>query len=176
LGLSETALVQQLLEERARLLAYVWAIVRDSHIAEDVFQEVSLLAVRKRSEIRDLAAFPTWLRKSARLCALRALRGVGKSPLLFSNEVLDNLDRAWDEQPSASTAEMAAALQHCLGRLAPRARRIVALRYQHKLGGDEVASRLDMKTHSVYVALGRIHRALRDCMLRALREKGVSRG
>jgi RNA polymerase sigma-70 factor (ECF subfamily) len=157
-------------------LAYIWAIVRDSHVAEDVFQEVSLLAVRKRSQIVDRAALPVWLRKSARLCALSALRRGGKSPLLFSNEVLDSLDRTWEEQGLAPNGEMAEALQQCIGRLASRAKQIVALRYQNKMSGDEVAARLKMKTQSVYVALGRIHRTLRDCMKRTLAVKGAPRG
>ncbi len=82
-SLSESDLVQRLLEERVRLLAYIWAIVRDSHVAEDVFQEVSLLAVRKRSEIVDQTAFPVWLRKSARFCALARSAGAA-NPRCFS--------------------------------------------------------------------------------------------
>ncbi len=66
---------------------------------------------------------------------------------------------------------MAEVLQQCIGRLASRARQIIALRYQNKMSGDEVAARLKMKTPSVYVALGRIHRSLRDCMNRAWRRK-----
>lgn len=168
--------MQRLLEERVRLLAYIWAIVRDSHVAEDVFQEVSLLAVRKRSEIIDREALPVWLRKSARFCALGALRKGGKSPLLFNNEVLDSLDRTWEKQELAPNGEMAEALQQCIGRLASRAKEILALRYQDRMSGDEVAVCLKMKTQSVYVALGRIHRTLRDCMKRSLAAKGVSRG
>lgn len=157
-------------------MAYIWAIVRDGHAAEDVFQEVSLLAVRKRSEIIDPAAFPTWLRKSARLCALRSLRNSGKSPMLFSNEVLDSLDRTWEKLTAASACDMAESLQRCIGRLAPRARQLVALRYQDKMSGDQLAARLKMKTQSVYVAMGRIHKALRDCMKRALAAKGITHG
>jgi RNA polymerase sigma-70 factor, ECF subfamily len=175
-GLSELDLVQRLLEERVRLLAYIWSIVHDSQVAEDVFQEVSMLAVRKRSEIVDAAGMPVWLRRAARFCALRALRNVKKSPMLFNNEVLDNLDRTWDESHRESTAMMAGELQACIAKLAPRSRQILALRYQEKMCGDEVANRLTMKTHSVYVALGRIHKALRDCMHRALSEKGIQRG
>jgi RNA polymerase sigma-70 factor (ECF subfamily) len=168
--------VQSLLEERARLLAYIWAIVRDAHAAEDVFQEVSLLAVRKRSEIVDSAAFPAWLRKSARLCALRAMRNTGKAPRLFSNDVLDSLDRTWENLTAASARDMAESLHKCIGRLAPRARQMVALRYQNKMSGDQLAARLKIKTQSVYVAMGRIHKVLRDCMKRALGAKGGSHG
>jgi len=175
-GLSEIELVERLLGERARLLAYIWSIVHDGHLAEDVFQEVSLLAVRKRGEIIHAAALPTWLRKAARLHALAALRRINPAEALFSSEVLDGLDLEWEKQPAESTSDLADSLQHCLEQLTPRSRQIVALRYQGKLSGDEVANRMNTKVHSVYVALGRIHRTLRDCMRRALAEKGSSHG
>ena len=48
MALSETIIVRVLLAERAKLLAYIWVIVRDAHLVEDVFQEVAALAVQKR--------------------------------------------------------------------------------------------------------------------------------
>jgi RNA polymerase sigma-70 factor, ECF subfamily len=175
-GLSETELVRWLLSERARLLAYIWAIVRDNHLTEDIFQEVSLLAVDKRSEIRNSAALPVWLRKAARFHALAAIRRDRKNPAVLSNEVLDALDRSWASRDQASAAATVEALQQCLAELAPKSRELVALRYQDRLSGDEVAGRLGVKVHSVYVALGRVHRALRDCIQRRLSSKGDARG
>jgi RNA polymerase sigma-70 factor (ECF subfamily) len=174
LGLTEKELVQQLLQERARLVAYIWSIVRDAHLAEDVFQEVSLLAVSKRGEIEHIAAFPTWLRKAARLHALEGMRKAGRAGSVLGNEVLDALDRAWEEKQADSVAERSAALQHCLERLTPRSRQIVALRYHGKLSGQEVARKMKVEAHSLYVALGRIHKTLRDCMQRALGDERVS--
>jgi RNA polymerase sigma-70 factor (ECF subfamily) len=174
LGLSETELVDRLLKERARLLAYIWSIVRDGQLAEDVFQEVSLLAVRKRTEINCPAALPSWLRKAARLHALTALRRVSRTETLFSNDVLDSLDQAWDDHQDESTKVLADALQHCMARLTRRSKQIVALRYQGGLSGDQVADHLNMKVHSVYVALSRIHRSLRECMKHVIAEKGTS--
>ena len=174
MGLSEAELVQRLLQERVRLLAYIWTIVRDSHLAEDIFQEVSLLAVRKRSEISQPAALLSWLRKAARLHAFSTMRKINRTETLLSNEVLDSLDLAWDKLSGESTTDLADALQHCMKRLSPRSQQIIGLRYQHKLSGDGVADRMNMKVNSLYVALGRIHKALHDCVQRVLAEKGIS--
>src|SRR4051794_21632754 len=46
--IDQESLVIVLLRDRVKLLAYITAIVRDNHLAEDIFQEVALLAVRKR--------------------------------------------------------------------------------------------------------------------------------
>jgi DNA-directed RNA polymerase specialized sigma24 family protein len=47
MALDSPAIVRLLMAERSRLFSYTWAIVGDVHLAEDVFQEVSLLAIEK---------------------------------------------------------------------------------------------------------------------------------
>ena len=39
------ALVRVLIRDRAKLLGYIWAILRDHHLADDVFQDVTVLAI-----------------------------------------------------------------------------------------------------------------------------------
>jgi len=163
--ISEDTIVRTLMSQRAALLAYIWAIVRDGELVEDVFQEVSLLAVREREKLRDEAALATWLRRTARFKALSALRDRGRSAVLLSDDVLDQLDGQWEQQHQASTAEeYQAALRHCLKQLTPNARQIVSLRYMQGLKGTEVAEKLGRKTTSVYQALSRIHNTLRACL------------
>lgn len=85
MALDETTIVRVLLAERARLLAYIWVIVRDVHLVEDVFQEVAALAVQKREELRDEAALPVWLRRTARFQALAALRDKSQGDCTISH-------------------------------------------------------------------------------------------
>jgi DNA-directed RNA polymerase specialized sigma24 family protein len=95
-----------LLRERVKLLAYIRAIVRDNHLAEDVFQEVAVLAVRKRDEIRDRRHFLAWMRLAARNLALKLMRR--QHQYLFLDEsLLDHLDEQWAEHDPASAAPSA---------------------------------------------------------------------
>ena len=176
MGLSENAMVRVLLSERARLLAYVWSIVRDATLAEDVFQEVSLLAVEKRNELRDEKALPTWLRRTARFKALAAIRDSQKDRLVLSAKSLDQIDAAWRAQDDTSHEERTIALRQCLSRLSPSARRIVALRYIEGLSGKKVAEVINRSAHTTYVALSRIHNKLRDCIQEKLSVKGSMDG
>jgi len=64
MAIDQETLVVLLLRERIKLLAYIRAIVRDEHLAEDVFQETSALAVRKRAEIQDGQHFLAWMRRT----------------------------------------------------------------------------------------------------------------
>ena len=64
-GLSQEAVLRALLANRTTLLGYIWSMVRDRHVVEDIFQEVSVLALEKREEFGDERALPTWLRRTA---------------------------------------------------------------------------------------------------------------
>jgi RNA polymerase sigma-70 factor (ECF subfamily) len=175
MALSETIIVRVLLAERAKLLAYIWVIVRDAHLVEDVFQEVAALAVQKRNELRDEAALPVWLRRTARFQALAALRDKARDPhQSLTPEILDQLDTYWssqDRQPDDARVE---ALQDCLTQLSPYARQIVALRYGKGLQGIKVAEALGRNVRTIYMALTRIHNSLRDCIEQKLAVPGDS--
>ncbi len=163
-----------LLRERVKLLAYIAAIVRDDHLAEDVFQEVAVLAVRKRDEIRDAGHFLAWMRLTARHRALKVLRQ--KRRCLFLDEaLLDQMDEQWAERDATSASDLVEALAHCLEGLSPHARNLVRLRYVDGISGSRLAEVVDRSLNAVYVALSRIHRSLGDCIRQRLRE-GVGHG
>ena len=88
-------LVRLLLGQRAMLLGYLSSFVRDPHLAEDLFQDVALVILKKGPELGDPAGFPLWARRIARLEALNALRRRGKAPRSLDDSVLDVLDRQW---------------------------------------------------------------------------------
>ena len=153
---------------RARLLGYVTAIVRDPHLAA-TSSEVTLLAMQ-RAGGSGATSPPPLGEKSSALQVVEALRasGGGGCP---GDDVLDALEAEWDAAGSDAAGSDAAAeqvhdLRGCMQRLSARARRILHLRYSDGLSGLQLAETLTIGVASVYVALSRIHRALRDCMAR----------
>jgi RNA polymerase sigma-70 factor (ECF subfamily) len=163
MGLDQAAVVRVLFAERAKLLAYIWSIVRDEHAVEDVFQEVSVLAVEKCQQISDEGALWPWLRQTAKFRSLHALRARGKLVPL-DDELLDKLDLSWQAYDDRSSPALVEDLLQCVKKLTPHAQRIIALRYVDGLSGIEVAARLKREVHTIYVALTRIHNSLRRCM------------
>jgi RNA polymerase sigma-70 factor (ECF subfamily) len=160
-----------LLRERVKLLAYIRAIVRDNHLAEDVFQEVAVLAVRKRDEIRDRRHFLAWMRLAARHLALKVMRR--QHQYLFLDEsLLDHLDGQWAEQDPSSASDLVDALRTCLESLSPYARNMVKLRYVDGISGLQLAEVVDRSPNTVYVTLSRIHRSLGDCIRQRLAGAG----
>jgi RNA polymerase sigma-70 factor, ECF subfamily len=176
MSLDEATIIQTLMAERARLLAYIWSIVHDAHLVEDVFQEVSLLAVGKRMELRDKQTLAVWLRRSARLISIAAMRRKGRLPLLFREEVLDKLDASWTNGNVTTTEETFDLLHRCMAELSSRSREFITLRYVNRFSGTELAEKLGMTVASVYASLARIHRNLRECIQRHRKLEGTSRG
>jgi len=166
LALTADTVVRLLIAERAKILAYIGALVRDRAMAEDVFQEVSMLAVQRCGEIGDETHLAGWLRRTARFKALRAEEQRRRRAARLADDVMDLLEPEWQAFDPLPARDLVAALEGCLQRLTPNARALVELKYVEGLEGARIAERLDQQLRSIYTALSRIHRALGDCIRR----------
>ena len=161
-------LVQALIEERVNIQAYIRSTVPDYHIAEDVFQEISLLAFRESKKINDRTHLMAWLRRAARHRAINAAKKANRQTLPLDEQTVSALDLAWGAYDREDISDRSQALERCMGRLSPSARRMIYLRYTEGLTGDSLAKHLNRPTPSTYVSLSRIHRALEKCIREAL--------
>ncbi len=166
MSMDQIDIVRVLLRDREKMFAYIWSIVRDAHIADDVFQDVSLLAIEHRQEINSEEHLCGWLRRASRLKALEALRARKRMPSMLSEEAMSLLEAHWQEYDGHSASDVVDSLRACMARLTPYARQVIKLRYVDGMGGEEVAATLNRKLDTVYKSLSRIHRSLRDCMER----------
>jgi len=154
-------------------VAYSWTIVRDEHLADDVFQDVSVLALRKREEIRDERHFLRWLRVTARYRSLQLLEKRKAAPRSIGTDVLDALENHWEDCDELETSEVKDALHRCVAKLSPYGRRLVALRYGEGLTGAALAAALSRKLRTVYVAVSRVNQTLARCVEKTLSEESA---
>lgn len=169
-------ILKLMLRERIRLVAYITTIVGDRHHAEDLFQDLSVEALKKAETINDEDHLLGWLRTGARFRAIDHLRRQAARPLSFSPELAEKLDAAWEAAPHDDATDQIDALRDCLGELSPRARKMVELRYQDGLAGTELAERVKRTPNAVYIALSRIHKALGECVKNRLGRAGNEGG
>jgi RNA polymerase sigma-70 factor (ECF subfamily) len=153
----------RLLGRRAWLLSYIRALVQDYALAEDVFQEVCLALLRRGGEVTPGRGLEGYFLKAARHAALAALEERGRAAPL-SPGFLETLDEAWSFVPEPADPGRLNALRRCIERLQERARRLLRLRYDELLSGRTLAERIGTSTQGAYVALSRVHRALRKCV------------
>jgi RNA polymerase sigma-70 factor (ECF subfamily) len=153
-----------LIRERVKLIGYIRAIVGDVHTAEDVFQQVSVLVLKKLNEIQDADHFMGWMRRAARLEALNAARKSDRQPLTLDNSVAELLAPQWQRYDAVESSDLIEALRACLVKLTPNARQLVEMRYHDDLTSSQIAEKLSRKTATVYQAISRAHQALAECV------------
>ena len=156
--------IRGLLDQRSRLISFARAIVRDEHDAEDVFQEVMVLAAEKHHEIDRSDGLISWALTATRYRSLHVVRKRKRDRVELSPGALDQLEACWRDASGEPAQDMSQALLHCLDTLSPYSREIVGLRYGQGLQGKQVAQQLNRKPQTIYMALTRIHNALRDCI------------
>jgi RNA polymerase sigma-70 factor, ECF subfamily len=165
------SVVRLLVSERVKLLAWIRAMVRDEHLAEDVLQDVSVVAVSKCDEIRDARAFPAWVRQVARYKALHILRAQRTAPAVLDERTLTLLEPHWLTYDSPASCDLKDLLRECLELLSPYARQLIRLRHQEGRSGLSSAEALGRPLNTVYVALSRAYKRLGDCIRKRLAEQ-----
>jgi RNA polymerase sigma-70 factor (ECF subfamily) len=161
-----------LMQYRTPLYAYVLAIVRDEHMAEDVLQEASVVIVRRREEIDLSRDFWRFARGVAKRQALSALREKKRSHVTIPTEVLETIDRGFDEL-SSEIDDRRTALKKCVELLPESWRRLVNLRHWKGLTIGQISIRQGKSENVVSVTLVRIHKRLADCVRRRLHSEAV---
>jgi len=174
MSLDQETVVRYLLRDRAKVVGYVRGIVGDAHLAEDVFQNLTVLALHKHSEVKDIEHLPHWVRHSARFEALNVLRKRGRKPLLIDSAVVEQLDDHWAAYDRHAGGEMMDFLKACMSELTPNARQMVELRYLQGLSSSQVAEQMQRKVESVYQALTRVRQTLAECVRRRALDEGVA--
>lgn len=170
----ESILLSHLMQDRVRLMSLVWAIVHDHHVAEDVFQELLVRAVRNREKIDGPRAILPWAQTVIRNLAVDHVRSRARNPVQFDDRLIDLIEEEWAEQSLGSNAAMTDALTECLDELPPRSRKVIDCRYRDAMNGKEVAEATGYTPQSVYVILSRIHRTLEQCIRRRLGDEGAT--
>jgi len=166
-------LARLLLQHRDSLFAYILAMVRDGNAAEDLFQEVSLVILKKEQRgdgaVRDFGA---WSREIARRMTLQYWKTKKKESVLISGGALAGLEAAFarhDRDAGGRTAELLEKLRRCLDELPAHIRGIVELRYAENVPLAEMGQRLNRSPGAVQVALSRARARLLDCTKRGER-------
>jgi RNA polymerase sigma-70 factor (ECF subfamily) len=158
-----------LLAHRRTLHAYLYAIVRDPHLAEDLFQEVSLILLRRLDEEGPPGNFWAFAREVARREALAALRRTARAPRPLSPEALQALDRGFEETGTLQDPARLEALRRCVQALPRLWQNIVEHRYWKNRPVPQVAAALLKSENTVAVTLHRIRLRLAECVRARLR-------
>jgi len=172
LAVQSDIVVKVLMQHRAELIGYAWLVVGDPDVAEDVFQDVSVVAIRKCDEIEDAEHLVGWLYQAIRLQGLKARRAESRKHQLLSSDILEQL--AIDRPDVDQSADQLTALRECVNRLQGVTRNILEMRYGQNQKPAAIAQATGKKIQTIYKTITRAHSALRDCMRDRLSKDGGS--
>lgn len=163
-------LVRLLVREQSFIMAYAYAIVRDHHLAEDVYQEVALILANEWNTIPTDAPRP-WLKEVVRRKALEAARR-SRRHVLLSPETLLALAGAFDPERQAEAVHgddpLREAMAACVEKLPLEVRRVIDGRYRDGLSCEGIAAHVGRSVQSVYATLKRARAALASCVGRTM--------
>lgn len=159
-------LVQAVTRHQSMIQAFAYAIVRDFHAAEDVFQEVAVIVAERWETVPLGDGLVPWLRETTRRKALEALRKKQRASSSLSDGVLEKLGDSF--RPSGPGPDLKDALASCLSGLEGPSRAILEARCGDGLAGEVIAQRFGRTVQSVYSILKRTRLLLAQCVERKL--------
>jgi len=166
--------VQKLFLRHSSLLrGFIVGLLGDTSGADDLLQEVFVVASEKAADFQPGSDFPAWARAIARLKVLEFMRQRRGGPGRLSPEIVEALADSAPELDETYEARRTA-LKRCLGEIRGRARQLLDMRYQQGLNPERIAQRVSWKVAAVNVALSRARRFLRECTGRRLAIDGDS--
>lgn len=171
----EAQFVKLLMEHRSLLHSFIYALVRDAHLAEDVLQEVGVVLWSKFGEFREGSHFGAWAREiayrevmSARRREWRARRHLDEA---CARQILEAYRRREERVDAAGYRD---ALRACLERLSGNLRQVMDWRYGSKMSSRQIAERLSSTAPAVDALVYRGKRTLEQCIRGRLASEGIS--
>lgn len=166
--------VKLLREHQGQIFGYILALINNLNDADDLFQRTCLVMWRKFDEFDLDTNFVRWGCAVARLEVLDFLRAHRRKPLLFSDDLQQQLAVLQSEADADAIIERQLALTACLAKLSTTDRSMVEMCYGHDVMVGEAAERLGRSKQSIYNSLRRIRSALLECVRRQAAQEGVS--
>ncbi len=157
------------LQNERRLYAYVLALLPNRADADDVLQEASLVMWDKFDADRPPADFAAWGCRIAYFKVLDFCKKRQRGRVRFSQAMLERIaETAVEQAATLRLDERREALAHCLEKLSPRERDLLARRFTEGATVQSIAAGAGRSPDSVYKALAKIRLALFDCVTRRL--------
>jgi len=144
-----------------KLNAYVFSLVKDVALGEDILQETRLLMWQNFDQYTSNTNFLAWARKMAFHQILSHRRKVKRKPSCLTDEIINSIS---EDIASFDDDQRQAALSQCLNKLSETHRKIISLRYYDNLEITAIAEIIKRPEGGIYRVLSRIRTNLNKCI------------
>jgi len=154
----------------AELRAYVRGCLPRAEDADEVMQEVSLVAWRKFATLAEKEQFPRWACLIARFEILKYRRAHARDRLVLDEDIIAKLgEEGTDEIPRRR--RQLTALDDCIAKLPHERRELALAAYAPGTSMKDLAAQLARTEGSLYQLLARIRQELLRCVERTLAQE-----
>lgn len=165
------SLILFLTAHQERLFRYIYSLVPSEADARDILQETSLALFRKFGQYDPDRPFLPWAYRFAYLEVRKHREKAARSPLLFSEDIVELL-AVERERLESQLDERLALVESCLAELAPRERELVLSRFARRESAEAMMERFSLSRRTLFRNLQLLRRRLHDCVTRRLRLEG----
>ena len=162
-----------LVQHRARLAAYAFAILRDTNAVDDVLQEVAVLLLRKRAQWDPERPFLPWALAFTRREALTQRRHRRSGAVTIPPAALDRIEALIADE-DRDLAVRKAALAGCMARVGPSAAALLRAKYVDGLSAETIAADSGETRAAINSRLQRLRGSLARCMARRLAQEATT--
>jgi len=166
--MNQPKITRDFLQHRQALLGFIFALTRDQIAAEEVFQEVALAILEEAAAGTKVDPFLPWAREIARRRVLEYYRKSSRREMVapLTDSMIELVGRSFGENEEApeEDSRRLACLRQCLNQLPTRARQVIDLRYNVRLGVEKIAHSLSWQAGSIHVLLARTRKTLAECV------------
>ncbi len=162
---NEACLEMLITRHKERIYTTILLIVKDSYIAEDLFQETFIKIIRnlKRGKYNEEGKFLPWAIRIARNMAIDYFRKMKRMPTITGSDgedVFRKIKLAVDnKEEQIIRTEKEDMVRAVIDKLPPEQRQVLILRHYGDLSFKEIA---EMTNVSINTALGRMRYALNN--------------
>jgi RNA polymerase sigma factor (sigma-70 family) len=168
------SLTQGLIQYRGTLYGFIYSLVRDVLVAEEVFQEVAVIAMEKERKGDEVIREPAkWLKEVVRRIVQAGYRSKQGRVVSVEQEYLEQVAETFEAEDSADQQQkQLAALGTCLEHVSEQNRGLLQRRYVVGASYEEIGRELQRPPGALRVLVHRIQRQLADCVQNRLAAEG----
>ena len=145
--------------------AFIRTLIPHYQQADEVLQRVAVTLVRKFEQYDPTRPFGAWAIGVATYEVLYFRRERATDKHLFGNDIVEQIACRY-ELFAEELDPIREALQHCLGELKGRSKRVIELRYRTGMRSNVIAGEMSLSPGAVRMLLCRVREKLRHCIER----------
>jgi len=158
-----------LMQNQTRIHTYILCHIPNRADAEDILQDRIVVMLDKFSDYQEGTNFLAWAIAIARF-KIKSFKIKNRSArLIFDDSMMDTIEKETVTKME-SFQEEAEVLRGCIGKLSPKHKQYLRLRYEQGLSYREIGRQIAVSMQAVYKTMTRIQVVLLNCVRLNLHE------